>query len=316
MDAHEKSPGLRAAWQRDMRAVIRGAWSRVCLATLFVCALLPLAGCGRALQAGATMTRPADNMMMVYVPAGAYPIGSSPEEAQAAQELCPRFWDNCQPGRYENELPRHTVDLDAFWIDQIEVSNAQFRRCVDAGACAEPLCWTGGQFNAPEQPVVCITWHQARDYCAWAGAALPSEAQWEAAARGTDGRLYPWGDDFQGEHANYCDATCGRARSDASWNDGVYYSAPVGSYPAGASWCGALDLAGNVAEWVSDGYAPYSAAGEQPSVPPGTDANAVIRGGSWFQTPLELRAAWRQGVVPDAWFDDIGFRCAAPATAH
>lgn len=244
------------------------------------------------------------------VPAGDFLMGSTPEEIQPAQELCEQVWTACNEIRFQDELPQHRVQVDAFWLDQTEVSNAQYRRCVDAGTCTNPFCWEGLQFNAPQQPVVCVIWQQAQDYCTWVGGRLPTEAEWEYAARGPESLLYPWGNEFNGSKLNYCDATCRRRRSDTTFNDGQYYSAPVGMYPGGASWCGALDMAGNVSEWVADWFGFYAAGTQSNPTGPSAGRTRLIRGGSWFFTRVEARTAWREGMNPDIWFDDIGFRCA------
>jgi formylglycine-generating enzyme required for sulfatase activity len=117
-----------------------------------------------------------------------------------------------------------------------------------------------------------------------------------------------------GAWLNYCDETCGRARSDPAWNDGRYYSAPVGSYPDGSSWSGALDMAGNVSEWVSDWYGRYDGHESRNPVGPAQGHLRAIRGGSWFLTPVEARTTWRAGIGPGSWFDDLGFRCVMPVS--
>lgn len=236
-------------------------------------------------------------------------MGSTRAQVLEEHKICQHYWEDCDLDRFADEMPRHRVESGAFWIDQTEIRNAQYRLCVEAGACEEPACWGGGQFNQPQQPVVCVTWQQAADYCGWVGGALPNEVQWEYAARGPHNLRFPWGNFFQGDRLNYCDATCGRPRSDPAWNDSQLYSASVGSYPTGVSWCGALDMAGNVSEWVADGYAPYPSIQpeNQPEIIHG--AAKVVRGGSWFMSPAEVHSAWRQGIPPDSWFDDLGFRC-------
>ena len=282
---------------------------------LLVVALFVLAGCSESPTEpllGATATRPIDGMQLVYVPAGQFQMGSSSEEIQDAFELCKRYWGNCDLERFHDEQPRHRVILDGFWIDRTEVTNRQYRMCVDSGYCQEPACWRGPQFNAPEQPVVCVSWYQAEAYCEWIGGRLPTEAEWEYAARGPKGVRYPWGNPFVGDRLNYCDATCGRPRSDAEWNDGQLYSAPPGQYPAGATWCGALDMAGNVSEWVADWYGNYSPDRQVNPTGPSEGFLRAIRGGSWFLTRAETRTVWREGLPPSAWFDDLGFRCVMP----
>jgi formylglycine-generating enzyme required for sulfatase activity len=147
-------------------------------------------------------------------------------------------------------------------------------------------------------PLVESTWDEASAYCAWRGARLPSEAEWEKAARGNDGRIYPWGDVFVGERANSCDQSCPYSQSNPVFDDGYWYPAPVGSYPAGASPYGILDLAGNVSEWVADWYdlaAP---------------THKIVRGGSWYDRAYRLRTSYRASWMPDRRDYAVGFRCA------
>jgi formylglycine-generating enzyme required for sulfatase activity len=140
---------------------------------------------------------------------------------------------------YEWEKPEHVVYLDTFYIDKLEVTNAQYRQCVEAGACWPPAKQEDRElYNMIEyanHPVMGLTWYQANDYCTWAGRRLPTEAEWEKAARGTDGRKFPWGAGIDCEHV-------------VCTNDVM----PVGSHPKGASPYGALDMADNAEEWVSD----------------------------------------------------------------
>jgi formylglycine-generating enzyme required for sulfatase activity len=262
---------------------------------------------------GDTWTRPDDGVVMVYVPPGEFQMGSDDEAVDDALQWCDQYWGNCEREWIEVEQPVHMVELDGFWIGQTEISNDQYRQCVESGACEAPACWSGPQFNAPDQPVVCMTWAQAQVYCEWVGGRLPTEAEWEYAARGTEEPLFPWGDTFDGSRLNYCDATCGRARADNAWDDGLYYTASVGSYPTGASWCGALDMAGNVSEWVMDRYGDYSLEQQVNPTGPLTGQLRTIRGGSWFLTRVEARGTWREGLPADRWFDDLGFRCVLSA---
>ena len=262
---------------------------------------------------GMTVVRPADEMVMVYVPPGEFQMGSDERDIESAFELCTHYWGSCDRERFYDELPQHAVDLDDFWIDRTEVKNEQYGGCVEEGIRGEPACWAGPQFDDPDQPVVCVTWNQARAYCEWVGGRLPTEAEWEYAARGRGGRRYPWGDSFVGAWLNYCDETCGRARSDAAWNDGQYYTAPVGHYPDGASWYGALDMAGNVSEWVGDWYGSYDSKRSLNPSGPADGHLRAIRGGSWFLTRVETRTTWRGELGPGSWFDNLGFRCVIPA---
>jgi eukaryotic-like serine/threonine-protein kinase len=223
-----------------------------------------------------------DGMKLLYVPAGEFLMGSTDPNSQA------KF----------DEKPQHTVNLDAFWIDQTEVTNAMYSQCVQTELCQSPSNTT---FYADTQfgnyPVVYVSWNDAQAYCQWAGRKLPTEAQWEKAARGTDGRTYPWGEDISCEKANYF-GCIGKASA-------------VGSYPSGASPYGALDMAGNGLEWVSDWYDPNYYASSPSSNPTGpvTGQERVLRGGSWFYEALYLRTADRDRVSSDERRDLLGFRC-------
>jgi formylglycine-generating enzyme required for sulfatase activity len=265
---------------------------------------------------GDVRTRPADGMEMVYVPAGEFQMGSSEEEVERAVELCSTYWGYCDPGNFEVELPAHQVSLDGFWMDRTEVTNDQFRKCVEAGMCNAPSSWYSDQLNKPDQPVVYVSWVQAQAYCQWAGARLPTEAEWEYAARGPESRLFPWGNTFDATLMNYCDVTCPAVyQPDVAGDDGYAFPAPVGSYPKGASWCGALDMAGNAWEWVSDWYGEYPS---DPQVNPSGPALAewrVARGGSWYQTRAHARSATRLTVAPAETSDDLGFRCAVSSSS-
>jgi formylglycine-generating enzyme required for sulfatase activity len=247
---------------------------------------------------GEAQTRAKDGMAMVWVPAGAFAMGSE--------------------GGGRGEQPVHTVDLDAFWIDQTEVTNAQFRLCVEAGACRAPLtCEAGFQptyndADKADHPVGCIEWSQARAYCQWAGARLPTEAEWEKAARGVDERSYPWGNAFDGSKLNFCDANCRYDFRDDDADDGYAQTAPVGSYPAGASPYGALDMAGNVWEWVADWYDSGYYARSPSDNPQGPDSGGYrpLRGGSWFNEQDKVRTTIRNDSNPTRVYMDFGIRCA------
>jgi formylglycine-generating enzyme len=211
---------------------------------------------------------------------------------------------------YIDERPGHEVYLDRFYIDRFEVTVAQYRACVTAGVCLAPAAGDGfnwGHADRDAHPVNGVSWVDARAYCQWAGLRLPTEAEWEKAARGTDGRTYPWGEET---------ASCDRAVMDAGgWGCGRDSTWPVGSKPQGVSPYGAHDMAGNVWEWAADWYDEEYYA-HSPSRNPTGPVNSmgtgrVLRGGSWTYYPYFLRATVRVGLTPaERGMVDLGFRCA------
>ncbi len=228
---------------------------------------------------GSTWTSPVDGMVQVYVPAGEFLMGAADSDSD-----------------YEyDETPRHKVTLDAYWIDRTEVTQDQYQQCVAAGKCEAPSCSGSGQGN---HPVVCVSWQNAVDYCVWAGRRLPTEAEWEKAARGADGRIYPWGNQAPDD-------------SRLNYNNNVGNTSAVGSYPSGAGPYGALDMAGNVWEWVADWYGEQYYAGSPTWNPLGPDAGQerVLRGGSWNRDQGWVRAAFRFRAGPVLRLDRVGFRC-------
>ncbi|MBN1139455.1 MAG: SUMF1/EgtB/PvdO family nonheme iron enzyme [Anaerolineae bacterium] len=236
-----------------------------------------------------TATPEKDGMEMVFVPAGTFWMGSA-----AGDE-----------GAYDDEFPQHEVTLDAFWIDRTEVTNAQYRLCVQTGACQASDLAGDSDYNGDTQPVVGVDWSDAQAYCAWAGRSLPTEAQWEKAARGTDRRAYPWGNQT---------ATCEYAVMDDGSGNGCGQGSkawPVGSKPAGASPYGALDMAGNVWEWVADRYGEdyYAQSPREDPAGPENGALRVLRGGSWYDSRNIVRAAYRGRLGPSYSSDYVGFRC-------
>jgi formylglycine-generating enzyme required for sulfatase activity len=242
-------------------------------------------------------------MVMRFVPPGEFAMGTTGGKGDAE--------------------PIHTVVLHGFWIDQTEVSNAQYRACVEAGACAKPAAcggnwvWADEQEtlnNNPDQPVVCATWEQAQVYGSWVGGRLPTEAEWEYAARGPEGRAYPWGDEFDGTRLNYCEASCPLDSRDTRFDDGFGHPAPVGSFPEGASWCGALDMAGNVEEWVADWYGAYPGERQLDPTGPPSGTYRVLRGGSWAYSALYAGCTFRRYAHPVNFRNGhgIGFRIVVP----
>jgi formylglycine-generating enzyme required for sulfatase activity len=237
-----------------------------------------------------SVLRSKDGMVMVYVPAGSFWMGSDEDDSDAN----------------DDEKTRHEVYLDAFYIDRYEVTNTQYSQCVEAGACEVPGNCHYGQptYGDPikaDHPVVCLDWNRAQAYCQWAGARLPTEAEWEKAARGTEGHEYPWG----GSKPD-----CSKAQYDDCDGQTVL----VGSKSGGASPYGALDMAGNVWEWVADWYSDDYYANSSASNPqgPATGRHRVLRGGSWLSSWRSVRAASRFWHSPgDSRNPDIGFRCVA-----
>lgn len=246
---------------------------------------------------GSKMVNPVDGVTIVYVPAGEFLMGSEDEDARGC------------------EKPEHMVYLDAFWIYQHPVTNEAYRKCVEDGGCHTPAVLS--HFESSEyadHPVTFVNWHSASDYCEWAGGRLPTEAEWEKAARGTDGRKYPWGNDpLTGERANFCDVNCPMGYAISDMDDGYETTSPVGSYPLGASPYDVLDMAGNVLEWVADWYGTdyYSRSPYENPTGPTSGEYKVTRGGSWLTYEGFLRVSSRYGFDTWSWEElpDTGFRC-------
>ncbi len=256
-----------------------------------------------------------DKKMMLPIPGDSFQMGSTDAEISDALDLCREHYHICNQWFYERENPQHTVSLDDFWIDQTEVTNAQYRLCVEAGNCPAPLTCKKGNptFDDPDKadhPVVCINWEEAQSYCQWTDTRLPTEAEWEYAFRGAAGLIYSWGNEFDGTQLNYCDANCNQSHADECFDDGYSLTAPVGSYRQGTSWWGVLDMGGNVSEWVADWYGDYSPDAVTNPLGPSTGTEKLLKGCSWFSHPTYCRGALRASVDPDTRFDYLGFRCA------
>ncbi len=263
-------------------------------------------------QAGQERTSPADGMVQIYIPQGTFTRGGIDSDARA------------------NEGPAAKITMSGFWIDKTEVTNGMYRLCVEAGVCELPHYGSrpvlksqtrDPYFNNPEfadYPVIYVTWGDADTYCKWAGRRLPTEAEWEYAARGAFPSLniFPWGDQRPDS-------------SRANFNYAVGDTTRVGSYPAGASPFGVLDMAGNVAEWVNDFYDPnyyQQSTTMNPTGPAGrTNLFArVVRGGHWGDSWQALRVSARASLTgpnpnaqmgSDQWYGEsaptVGFRCAS-----
>jgi formylglycine-generating enzyme required for sulfatase activity len=236
-----------------------------------------------------------------------------------------------------DEQPQHEVTLPAYCIDRTEVTVAAYAECVAAKGCsAAPLRvnwtnyslelvkrfsrWCNGN-DRPDHPINCVDWDHAAAYCTWKGKRLPTEAEWEYAARGNDGRVYPWGKEppsakwLNARGDEFVAITKRELKEDRqtmyNGNDGWETTAPVGSYPEGRSPFGALDMAGNVWEWTADWYGIYSKLAETNPQGPSTGTSRVHRGGSWATVdPNKVRAAGRIWRTPNTRDCDLGFRCA------
>jgi formylglycine-generating enzyme required for sulfatase activity/serine/threonine protein kinase len=250
---------------------------------------------------GSTMISEIDGTVMVYVSAGEFLMGTRDDQVGE-----------------DDERPQHTVHLDSYWIDKTEVTSAQYRRCVEAGECSAPDTGDNCTYSTDgrsDHPINCVDWDQAATYCTWVGRRLPTEAEWEKAARGVDGRIYPWGDAWDVQmtpRLNSSDKDHPGTPSFDAVDDGFATTAPVGSFPAGASPYGALDMAGNVWEWAADWYdkTTNTTAPRETPTGPGTGSLRVLRGGSWFDSAINVRAARSNGRTPGSRDDRVGFRCA------
>lgn len=250
-----------------------------------------------------TLTPGIDGAPMVLVPGGEFLMGSDDGN--------------------DDEKPPHRVYLDTFALDTYEVTNARFQQFVQATGyrtTAERAgdTWT---WRKPRQehstlagleqhPVVQVSQEDAKAYCQWAGKRLPTEAEWEKAARGTDGRQYPWGNTFDGSRLNFCDRNC--LYGDKATNSAYQYTAPVGQYDSGKSPYGAYDMAGNVWEWVADLYDAryYRNSPTRNPQGPESSSEAVVRGGRWYLDAPDVRVPHRSRLAPSFRGVVIGFRCA------
>lgn len=238
---------------------------------------------------GSTRIRAKDEAVMVYVPAGEFAMGSDSGD--------------------DDEQPIHGVHLDSYWTDQTEVTNGMYILCERAGVCKQPSALRSRTRSSyypnpayADYPVIYVSWDDAKTYCEWAGGRLPTEAEWEKVARwdeeNQEARIYPWGEDIDCNFANY--------------DDCVGDTSAVGSYPDGASPYGALDMAGNVWEWVNDVYASnyYEQRVYDNPTGPMDGSEMVRRGGSWSRSDGSIvRAADRSSNIPSYPNDLLGFRC-------
>jgi serine/threonine-protein kinase len=282
-----------------------------------------------------------DSMVMIYIPAGEFLLGATDEDRQAGED------------EKQFPPPQRRIYIDAYWIDQTEVTVGQFQEFVtqanyvtaaEAGKGEGPNANPGGWVYSvereptfvitanwllpegpgtgparPGHPAVQVSWFDAQAYCKWNGRRLPTEAEWDKAARGVEGVVYPWAQAFDGNAGwvNFCDANCAASWRDSNSDDGATRTSTVGRYPFGASPFGIFDMSGNVWEWVADWYdfrgyyqvPDANPTGPEQSVP--VENLKTVRGGSWFDRAVDVRASVRNKFTPDTRNNIVGFRCAS-----
>jgi len=243
-----------------------------------------------------------NRILMRFIPAGDFRMGTNEKDAMAK---CLQFSTDCPEVVLKGEAPEQTIHLDDFYMDKFEVTNKLYLACVDAGICDPPKELSTysrpDYFGKPEYdnyPVVFVDWFMAKAYCEWREARLPTEAEWEKAARGPEGNTYPWGDGIDNTRASY--------------DGNVKDSMPVGSYEDGKSTYGVYDLAGNVWEWVNSKYASYPYEAADGREDPENDGNTarIYRGGAWNNDANMLRSSYRTAYNPFDTTHNKGFRCA------
>lgn len=254
--------------------------------------------------AGTIRSNPIDGANLVFIPEGEFTMGLSEDQVQFLLSICP----DCNADHFYASQPPHPVYLDAFWIYQTEVTNAMYTACVRAQSCPRPSdigsntrpeYWGNPAYD--DYPVVFVNWFAAQQYCEWAGGRLPTDAEWEKAARGTDARIFPWGD----EPPNPTLANTGDRNGDTR---------AVGSYPAGASPYGVLDMTGNVWEWTADwhdlNYYRFSPLDNPQGPDSSPDGSRSGRSGGWYWHGAFGSAAYHDWWEPENVSSETGFRCA------
>jgi sulfatase modifying factor 1 len=248
---------------------------------------------------GTTETGTEGDPNLLEIPGGTFEMGCSVSDG------------SCDP---ENQ-PVHSITLSPYWIEATEVTVGAFKECVDAGGCSAPanvdLPCSYGSPLAIDHPINCVTWQQAADYCEWKGRRLPTEAEWEFAARSNSGRPFPWGTaEATCEFAHMFQMMSEQSTFGCDTND----TAPVGSYPTGVSPFGVLDMAGNVEEWVADWFSLtwYAESPAEDPIGPAEGMQRSVRGGDYYDaSPFNLRTMERARANPDSTAPERGFRCAA-----
>ncbi len=254
---------------------------------------------------------------MVRIQQGNFRMGSSFQQTLEYYNRCKKLDKRCKVWWFRDERPERNVFLDTYWIDRYEVTNEKYlefalatghRPALDdsceSETCKEGNLWDGYSFpnKIKNQPVIQVSWYDADSYCRWRDKRLPTEAEWEKAARGTEGFLYPWGNSPPTPaHTNY----------NRKWK-GYATLSDVGKHPPGISIYGVYDMTGNVWEWVADWYdlTYYPRARKKNPKGPKEGQNKLVRGGSWVNNDDVLHSAFRRWSRPEVRFNDTGFRCA------
>ena len=249
-------------------------------------------------QSWAEPSRAYDEPSMVRIPAGNYKIGFKTDKALSE---CTKHNDPCKRKWFEDEEPIHTIYLDSYLIDKFEVTQEEF---------AGEMGSNPSEFRGDKLPVEKVTWHEAQQYCRRVGKRLPTEAEWEVAAKGGKENIYPWGNEVQSRKANFCDRHCNKRWNVEQFIDGYKTTAPVGSFPPNGY--GLHDMAGNVYEWVFDWYEKeyYEHSKSKNPRGPSTGKYKVMRGGSWINYAVGTRPTDRTDSKPDKRLNFTGFRCA------
>ena len=254
-------------------------------------------------DAGSTQISPVDGMAVVYIPSGEFSMGMTSGQLETLFDLC----SDCVKDDFFPSTPAHQVHVDSYWIYQTEVTNSMYLGCVNAGVCRTPEKSSGqtrssyfGDANYGDYPVVYVNWFDAERYCNWAGGRLSTEAEWEKAARGIDGRLFPWGNQAPNTSLTNIYPFIGD-------------TVAVGSYPTGASPYGVLDMVGNVYEWIADWYSPNYYESSDFINPPGPQSGEMgrrsVRGGSWGWGIPFASTLFRDWWEPEKTGSGVGFRC-------
>ncbi len=268
-----------------------------CFIFLACCLLLGTAG-SEEIKGNPTLGTTQIPKGMVLIPGGIMTRGTDPKEAN---NVCLKNNDHCKEKWFKDEEPIHSVKLDNYFLDIYEVTQQEYQRVIKKNP---------SDFQGSNLPVERVSWYEAMEYCNKIGKRLPTEAEWEWAARGGKQSTFSWGDDAESHRANFCDRTCDKRWKEKQFEDGYRHTAPVGSFPANDY--GVHDMAGNVYEWVMDWYRDdyYENTPRENPQGPEKGSRKVIRGGSWINYSVGVRPSDRTDAKPSDKINFVGFRCA------